>query len=147
MKVQIQKTHFTTPNQVERKWFIVDAQAKTLGRLATEIATILRGKHKPQFVPNLDVGDYVIVTNVEKLHVTGKRLDQKKYWRHSGYPGGIKSVTLRRVLETYPERALKTAVKGMLPKGPLGREMLTKLKVYAGAEHPHEAQKPEVLEL
>lgn len=147
MKVQIQKTHFTTPDQVERKWFVVDAKSQTLGRLASEIAKILRGKHKPQFVPNLDTGDFVIVTNVDKMHVTGKRLDQKKYWHHSGYPGGIKNVTLRRVMETYPERALKSAVKGMLPKGPLGRDMLTKLKIYSGAEHPHEAQQPEVLEL
>jgi large subunit ribosomal protein L13 len=147
MKVQIQKTHFTTPNQIERKWFVVDAQGKTLGRLASVVATILRGKHKPEFVPNLDLGDYVIILNVEKMHVTGKRLDQKIYWRHTGYPGGIKGVTLRRVMETYPERALESAVRGMLPKGPLGREMLGKLKVYSGSEHPHEAQKPEVLEL
>jgi large subunit ribosomal protein L13 len=147
MKVQIQKTHFTTPDEIDRKWFVVDAQGKTLGRLATEVAKILRGKHKPQFVPNLDVGDFVIVVNVEKIHVTGKRLDQKIYWRHSGYPGGIKSQTLREVLNKYPERAIKSAVKGMLPKGPLGRQMLTKLKLYAGSEHPHEAQKPEVLEL
>lgn len=147
MKVQIQKTHSTTPAEIKRKWFIVDAQGKTLGRLATQIAQILRGKHKPQFVPNLDVGDFVVVINAEKIHVTGKRLDQKIYWRHSGYPGGLKGVTLRRVLDTFPERALKSAVKGMLPKGPLGRQMLTKLKLYAGSAHPHEAQKPEVLEL
>lgn len=147
MKVQIQKTHFTTPDQIERKWFVVDAQAKTLGRLASEIAQILRGKHKPEFVPNLDVGDYVVVINAEKIHVTGKRLDQKLYWRHTGYPGGIRNLTLREMLAKHPERAIQFAVKGMLPKGPLGRQMLTKLKVYAGAEHPHEAQKPEVLEL
>jgi large subunit ribosomal protein L13 len=147
MKVQIQKTHSTTPDQIERKWFVVDAQGKTLGRLASVIATILRGKHKPEFVPNLDTGDYVVVVNAAKIHVTGKRLDQKIYWRHTGYPSGIKGVTLRRMMETYPERALESAVKGMLPKGPLGREMFGKLKVYAGSEHPHEAQKPEVLEL
>lgn len=147
MKVQIQKTHFTTPDQIERKWFVVDAQGKTLGRLASVVATILRGKHKPEYVPNLDMGDFVIILNADKIHVTGKRLDQKIYWRHTGYPSGIKGVTLRRVMETHPERALESAVKGMLPKGPLGREMLGKLKVYAGSEHPHEAQKPEVLEL
>ncbi|MDQ7026965.1 MAG: 50S ribosomal protein L13 [Anaerolineae bacterium] len=147
MRVQIQKTHSTKPNEIVRKWFIVDAQGKTLGRLASVIAQILRGKHKPQFVTNLDVGDFVVVINAKKIHVTGKRLDQKIYWRHSGYPGGIKGVTLRRVLDTFPERALKSAVKGMLPKGVLGRQMLTKLKLYAGSTHPHEAQKPEVLEV
>jgi large subunit ribosomal protein L13 len=147
MRVQIQKTHFTTPQQVEPKWYVVDAQGKTLGRLASVIASILRGKHKPEFVPNLDTGDFVIVVNAAKIRVTGKRLDQKIYWRHTGHPGGIKGVTLRRVMETFPERALETAVEGMLPKGPLGRSMYTKLKVFAGPEHNHEAQKPEVLEI
>lgn len=147
MKVQIQKTKFTTPDEIERKWWVVDAKDMTLGRLASVIAPILRGKHKPEFVPNLDVGDYVIVINAERIHVTGRRLDQKKYWRHTGYPGGVRNLTLRQVLDKHPERPVKFAIKGMLPKGPLGRQMLTKLKVYAGSDHPHEAQKPEVLEL
>jgi large subunit ribosomal protein L13 len=147
MKVQIQKTHFTTPDEISRKWYVVDAQGKTLGRLASEVAKILRGKHKPEFVPNLDVGDFVIVVNAEKIHVTGKRLDQKLYWRHTGYPGGIRNLTLRQLMDRFPERVIKFAVKGMLPKGPLGRDMFRKLKVYAGPEHKHEAQKPEALEL
>lgn len=147
MRVQIQKTHFTSSTEVTRKWYVVDAQGKTLGRIASKIAQILRGKHKPEFVPNLDVGDYVIVLNADKIHVTGKRLDQKMYYRHSGYMGGLKSTPLRDMLQKHPERVLKFAVKGMLPKGVLGREMLTKMKVYAGSEHPHEAQKPEALEL
>lgn len=147
MRVQIQKTHFTTPDEIERKWYVVDVQGKTLGRAASEIAQILRGKHKPSFVPNLDVGDFVVVVNCEKIHVTGRRLDQKLYYRYSGYPGGLYKKTLRELLDKHPERAIKFAVKGMLPKGPLGRAMLRKLKVYAGGEHPHEAQKPEVLEL
>lgn len=146
MKAQIQKTHFTTPDEISRKWYVVDAQGMTLGRLASRIAQVLRGKHKPEFVPNLDVGDYVVVINCEKIHVTGRRLDQKMYYRHSGYPGGLRSRSLREVLAKHPDRAIKAAVKGMLPKGPLGRSMLTKMKVYAGSEHPHEAQKPEVLE-
>ena len=146
MKAQIQKTHFTTPNEISRKWYVVDAQGKTLGRLATEIAQVLRGKHKPEFVPNLDVGDYVVVINCEKIHVTGRRLDQKLYYSYSGYPSGLRSRSLRQVLEKHPDRAMKAAVKGMLPKGPLGRDMLKKLKNYAGSEHPHEAQQPEVLE-
>lgn len=147
MRAQIQKTHFTTPNEVERKWFIVDAQGKTLGRVASEVAQVLRGKHKPSFVPNLDVGDFVVIVNCEKIHVTGRRLDQKLYYRHSGYPGGLYNRTLREMLERFPERVIRFAVKGMLPKGPLGRDMLRKLKVYVGPEHPHEAQQPEVLEL
>lgn len=147
MRAQIQKTHFTTPDEIERKWYIADVQGKTLGRVASEVAQILRGKHKPSFVPNLDVGDFVVVVNCEKIHVTGRRLDQKLYYRHSGYPGGLYNRTLREMLQKYPERVIRFAVKGMLPKGPLGRDMLRKLKVYAGSEHPHEAQKPEVLEL
>lgn len=146
MKAQIQKTHFTTPNEISRKWFVVDAQGLTLGRLASRIAQVLRGKNKPEFVPNLDVGDFVIVINCEKIHVTGRRLDQKLYYRHSNYPGGLRSRSLREMLAKFPDRVIKSAVKGMLPKGPLGRSMLTKMKVYVGAEHPHEAQKPEVLE-
>ena len=147
MRVQIQKTRFTTPDEIERKWFVVDVQGKTLGRAASEIAQILRGKHKPSFVPNLDTGDFVVVVNCEKIHVTGRRLDQKLYYRHSGYPGGLYNRTLREMLAKHPERVIRFAVKGMLPKGPLGRDMLRKLKVYAGSEHPHEAQQPEVLEL
>jgi large subunit ribosomal protein L13 len=146
MKAQIQKTHFTTPDEISRKWFVVDAQGQTLGRLASEIAQVLRGKHKPEFVPNLDVGDYVVVINCEKIHVTGRRLDQKMYYSYSGYPGGLRSRSLRELLEKHPDRAIKAAVKGMLPKGPLGRSMLKKMKVYTGSEHPHEAQQPEVLE-
>lgn len=147
MRVQIQKTHFTTPDEIERKWFVADAQGKTLGRIASEVAQILRGKHKPSFVPNLDVGDFVVIVNCEKIHVTGRRLDQKIYYRHSGYPGGLYNRTLREMLDRFPERVIRFAVKGMLPKGPLGRDMLRKLKVYVGPEHPHEAQQPEVLEL
>lgn len=147
MKAKVQSTTATTPKHIERKWYVVDAQGQTLGRLASVIAPMLRGKNKPYFTPNLDCGDYVIVINCEKIHVTGNRLDQKKYWRHSGYPGGIKHVTLRQTLAKYPERAIQSAVKGMLPKGPLGRDMFRKLHVYAGDKHPHEAQQPEVLEI
>lgn len=147
MKAQIQKTHITTPTEISRKWFVVDVQGKTLGRAASVIATYLMGKHKPTYAPNLDGGDFVVVLNAKKIHVTGRRLDQKMYWRHTGYPGGIKGVSLRRMLETHPERALKFAVQGMLPKGVRGRQMLTKLKIYAGPEHKHSAQQPEVLEI
>lgn len=147
MRQQIQKTYATTPAVIERRWWVVDAQGMTLGRLASKVAPILRGKHKPYFTPHLDTGDYVIIINADKIHVTGKRLDQKKYYRHSGYPGGLKSMTLRELMDKFPTRALKFAIKGMLPKGPLGRKMLTKLKVYAGAEHPHQAQQPQILEL
>jgi large subunit ribosomal protein L13 len=125
----------------------VDAQGMTLGRLASKIAPILRGKNKPYFAPNLDTGDYVIILNADKIHVTGNRMDQKKYYRHSGFPGGLYNMTLREMMNKFPTRAVKFAVKGMLPKGPLGRDMLGKLKVYAGSEHPHEAQQPQVLEL
>lgn len=130
---------------IERKWFVVDAEGKTLGRLATEIARVLRGKHKPIFTPYLDTGDYVIVVNAEKIKVTGKKLDQKIYYHHSGYVGGMKKTTLKEMLAKKPERVLEHAVKGMLPKGPLGRQMYKKLFVYAGPEHKHAAQKPEVL--
>jgi large subunit ribosomal protein L13 len=126
---------------------VVDATDRTLGRLATRIATVLRGKHKAQYTPHEDVGDFVVVVNAEKIKVTGRKLDQKIYYRHSGYPGGIKGITLRRQLELHPERVIQSAVKGMLPHGPLGRRQLKKLKVYAGAQHPHTAQQPEVLEL
>lgn len=147
MKASVQKTHFTTPNEIERKWYIVNAEGQTLGRLASRIAQVLRGKHKPEYVPNLDVGDYVVVINCEKIVVTGRRLDQKLYYRHTGYPGGLKDTTLREMMSKFPDRPLKMAVKGMLPKGPLGRQMLTKLRIYVGSEHPHEPQQPDVLEL
>jgi large subunit ribosomal protein L13 len=135
------------PNQVERKWYVIDAEGKTLGRLASEVASILRGKKKPIFTPNADCGDYVIVVNAEKIKVTGKKLDQKVYYRHSDYVGGLKSATLREMLQRHPERVIEMSVKGMLPKGPLGREMYKKLFVYAGPEHKHEAQKPEAYTL
>jgi large subunit ribosomal protein L13 len=125
----------------------VNADGKTLGRLAAEIAEVLRGKHKPIYTPHLDCGDYVIVVNAEKVRVTGRKLDQKMYYHHSGYPGGIKSISLRNQLQKHPERVLQAAVRGMLPKNPLGRKMLKKLKVYAGGSHPHQAQQPKVLEL
>lgn len=140
------KTFSPTPADIKREWWVVDAQGQTLGRLATRIAQILRGKHKATFAPHMDMGDFVIVVNAEKIHVTGRRLDQKMYYRHSGYPGGLKSVSLREMLEKNPERALQAAVKGMLPKNRLGRAMFKKLKVYAGDTHPHEAQEPKTLE-
>ena len=140
-------TYMPNPNQVERKWYVIDAEGKTLGRLASEVASILRGKKKPIFTPNADCGDYVIVVNAEKIKVTGKKLDQKVYYRHSDYVGGLKSATLREMLQRHPERVIEMSVKGMLPKGPLGREMYKKLFVYAGAEHKHEAQKPEAYTL
>lgn len=147
MRQKIQKTYATTPDAIERSWWVVDAQGMTLGRLASKIAPILRGKNKPYFAPNLDTGDYVIILNADKIHVTGNRMDQKKYYRYSGFPGGLYNMTLREMMNKFPTRAVKFAVKGMLPKGPLGRDMLGKLKVYAGSEHPHEAQQPQVLEL
>ncbi len=141
------KTYSTKPAEVERKWYVVDADGQTLGRLATKIATILRGKHKPIYAPNVDCGDYVVVINAEKIHTTGRRLDQKMYYRHSGYPGGLTEISLRDQLNRYPARPITAAVKGMLPKNRLGRQMIKKMKVYAGTEHPHAAQAPEVLEL
>ena len=141
------KTFVTKPAEVERKWFVVDAEGQTLGRLASRIAVVLRGKHKPIYSPSVDCGDYVIVINAEKIAVTGRRLDQKVYYRHSGYPGGIKQITLRDQLEKHPTRVMHSAVKGMLPKNALGRQMLRKMKVYAGPDHPHTAQQPEQLEL
>ncbi len=131
--------------KVERKWYVVDATGYTLGRLSSEIAKVLRGKNKPIFTPHIDTGDYVIVVNAEKVKVTGKKLDQKIYYRHSEYVGGMKETTLREMLAKKPEKVVELAVKGMLPKGPLGRQMYTKLHVYAGPEHAHAAQKPEVL--
>lgn len=141
------KTYSTKPTDIKRKWFVVDAQGKTLGRLATRVATVLIGKHKPEFAYHMDVGDFVIVVNADKIHVTGRKLDQKKYYRHSGYPGGLSEITLRDQLVRYPTRAVELAVRGMLPKNRLGRRMLRKLKVYASPEHPHGPQKPEWLEL
>ena len=133
------------PAKIERKWYVVDAEGQTLGRLASEIAKVLRGKNKPVFTPHVDTGDYVIVINAEKISVTGKKLDQKIYYNHSDYVGGMKETTLREMMAKKPEKVIELAVKGMLPKGPLGRSMITKLHVYAGAEHPHAAQKPEEL--
>ncbi len=143
----MRKTFSAKPHEIERQWFVVDASGKTLGRLATEIASILRGKHKPIYTPHVDCGDFVIVINADKIRVTGKRLDQKIYYRHSGYIGGLKKISLRRMLDTHPERVLQLAVKGMLPKNRLGRKMFKKLKVYAAPTHPHTAQKPQPLEL
>ena len=134
-----------SPATIERKWYLIDAEGQTLGRLASEIANILRGKNKPTYTPHIDTGDYVIVINAEKVKTTGKKLEQKVYYHHSEYVGGMKETTLKEMLEKHPERVIEFAVKGMLPKGPLGRQMYTKLHVYAGAEHKHEAQKPEVL--
>jgi len=141
------KTYVTKPEEAEREWFVVDAEGETLGRLAAKIARILRGKHKPEFSPSIDVGDYVIVVNAEKVRVTGRKLDQKMYYRYSGYPGGLKQITLRQQLAKHPTRVIKHAVKGMLPRTRLGRRMFRKLKVYAGPDHPHEAQQPRPLEL
>ena len=138
-------TYMPNPDKVEKKWYLVDAEGQTLGRLSTEIAKVLRGKNKPEFTPFVDVGDYVIVVNAEKIKVTGKKLDQKIYYRHSGYVGSLKETTLKEMLSKKPTEVIEHAVKGMLPKGPLGRSMLKKLFVYAGPEQPHAAQKPEVL--
>ena len=139
------KTYMANPDKIERKWYVVDAEGMTLGRLASEVAKVLRGKNKAIFTPHIDTGDYVIVVNAEKIKVTGKKLDQKVYYRHSGYVGGIKETTLKEMLNKHPERVIEFAVKGMLPKGPLGRQMFTKLHVYAGPDHEQAAQKPEVL--
>ena len=139
------KTFMANPAKIERKWYVVDATGMTLGRLASEVAKILRGKNKPVFTPHEDTGDYVIITNAEHIKVTGKKLDQKIYYHHSDYVGGMKETTLREMLNKKPEKVIELAVKGMLPKGPLGRQMMTKLHVYAGAEHNHKAQKPETL--
>ncbi len=140
------KTYSTKPTDIERKWFVVDAQGQTLGRLASQIAHILKGKHKPVYVTHMDVGDFVIVVNADKVHVTGRKMDQKMYYRHSGYPGGLTEIALRDQLVKHPTRAVELAVRGMLPKNRLGRKMLRKLKVYAGPEHPHQAQQPKELE-
>jgi large subunit ribosomal protein L13 len=141
------KTFSPTPEDVKREWWVIDAQGQTLGRLSSRVAAILRGKHKASFAPHMDMGDYVIIINASKVHVTGDRLDSKMYHRHSGYPGGIKSMSMRELMKRYPERAIEFAVKGMLPKNRLGRAMFKKLKVYAGPEHPHKAQNPQPLDL
>lgn len=141
------KTFSAKQHEIEREWFVVDAQGVTLGRLASRIATILRGKHKPIYTPHIDCGDYVIVVNADKINVTGQKLDQKMYYRHSGYPGGLRQVSLRRQLQTHPDRVIRAAVRGMLPKNRLGRKMYKKLKVYAGPDHPHQAQQPKALDL
>ncbi|MBX7252280.1 MAG: 50S ribosomal protein L13 [Candidatus Promineofilum sp.] len=141
------KTYVTKPADVERAWYVVDAEGQTLGRLASSVATVLRGKHKPIYSPSVDCGDYVIVVNADKIAVTGRRLEQKRYYRHSLYIGGLKEISLRDQLQQHPERVIESAVRGMLPKNALGRKMFKKLKVYAGGEHPHAAQMPQPMEL
>ena len=139
------KTYMANPDKIERKWYVVDAEGATLGRLASEIAKVLRGKNKPEYTPHIDTGDYVIVVNAEKVKVTGKKLQQKIYYNHSDYVGGMRETTLTEMMAKKPEKVIELAVKGMLPKGPMGRDMIKKLHVYAGAEHANQAQKPEVL--
>ena len=141
------KTYTAKPGEIAREWYVVDAEGKTLGRLATQIADTLRGKRKPEYTPHIDTGDFVVVVNAEKIQVTGNKLDQKRYYRHSGYPGGLRSRTLREQLDRRPEEVLRRAVKGMLPKNRLAAAQLRKLKVYAGPEHPHAAQAPKELEV
>ncbi|MCI8713999.1 MAG: 50S ribosomal protein L13 [Ruminococcus sp.] len=139
------KTYMANPDKIERKWYLVDAQGLTLGRMASEVAKVLRGKNKPEFTPHVDTGDYVVIVNAEKVKVTGKKLKQKIYYNHSDYVGGMRETTLSDMMQKKPERVVELAVKGMLPKGPLGREMIKKLHVYAGSEHKQQAQKPEAL--
>lgn len=139
------KTYMANPDNIERKWYLVDAQGLTLGRMASEVAKVLRGKNKPEFTPHVDTGDYVVIVNAEKVKVTGKKLKQKIYYNHSDYVGGMRETTLSDMMQKKPERVVELAVKGMLPKGPLGREMIKKLHVYAGSEHKQQAQKPEAL--
>ncbi|HMT19672.1 MAG TPA: 50S ribosomal protein L13 [Promineifilum sp.] len=141
------KTYVTKPADIERAWYVVDAEGQTLGRLASSVASILRGKHKPIYNPSVDCGDFVIVLNADKVAVTGRRLEQKKYYRHSLYIGGLTEISLRDQLQQHPERGIESAVRGMLPKNALGRKMFKKLKVYAGSDHPHAAQQPQPLEL
>jgi large subunit ribosomal protein L13 len=141
------KTYWTKPSEADRRWYVVDAEGQTLGRLASQIAAVLRGKHKPIYNPAVDCGDFVIVINADKIAVTGRRMEQKKYYRHSGYMGGLTETSLRHQLENNPTRVLHAAVRGMLPKNRLGRQLIKKLKLYAGPEHPHQAQQPEPLEL
>lgn len=140
-------SYIAKPETVERKWYVIDADGVVLGRLASQVALMLRGKHKPTFTPHVDTGDYIIVVNTDKIAMTGRKLDQKIYYHHSGYPGGLKETKYRDLLANKSEFALKRAVRGMLPKGPLGNKMFKKLKVYAGAEHPHAAQQPEVFDM
>ncbi|MEW6487829.1 MAG: 50S ribosomal protein L13 [Thermodesulfobacteriota bacterium] len=139
------KSFMATAQTVEKEWFVVDAQGATLGRLATQVASILRGKHKPTYTPHADAGDFVVIVNADKVHLTGRKMDQKMYYWYSGYPGGIKGRTARQMLDRKPEEVLRRAVKGMLPKNNLGRQMMTKLKIYANSEHPHQAQQPKPL--
>jgi large subunit ribosomal protein L13 len=146
-RVIMRTTFMAKANEVERKWYVIDAEGKTLGRLSTEVASILRGKNKPTFTPNVDTGDHVILINVEKIHLTGKKLTDKIYYRHTMHPGGLKTRTALEMRTNYPERMLELAIKGMLPKNSLGRQIFKKLHVYAGSEHPHQAQQPEVYEL
>ncbi|MEZ0153504.1 MAG: 50S ribosomal protein L13 [Candidatus Reddybacter sp.] len=141
------KTFSAKPETVQHDWYVVDAADKTLGRLASEIATRLRGKHKPEYTPHVDTGDYIVVVNAEKVRVTGKKATDKMYYHHTGFPGGIKSISFEKLIDKAPERALEKAIKGMLPKGPLGRAMYGKLKVYAGDAHPHAAQQPQALNI
>jgi len=141
------KSYMARPLEVERRWYVVDAEGKTLGRLATEIARVLRGKNKPQYTPHVDVGDFVVVVNAEKVVVTGRKAEQKLYRRHSGYPGGLKTTTYEQMLERKPTEILRRAVRGMMPKTRLARQQLRKLKIYAGPEHPHAAQSPQLLEV
>lgn len=141
------KTYSPKPADIEREWYVVDAKDQTLGRLATQIAVLLRGKHKPIFSPHMDVGDFVIVVNADKIHVTGNKLETKFYYRHSGYPGGLTAISLRDQLARHPDRVIRAAVRGMLPKNSLGRQQLKKLKIYATPNHPHEAQRPKTYEL
>jgi len=143
----IVRTFTQKQEEIERDWYVIDAEGETLGRLASKIAPILKGKHKPIYTPHLDCGDFVVIVNAEKVRVTGRKLDQKFYHRHSGYPGGLTSISLRDQLDKHPERVLTAAIRGMLPKNKLGRRMIKKLKVYAGDEHPHQAQQPKPLEL
>jgi large subunit ribosomal protein L13 len=145
--VKVQKTYYPKPGEVERKWYILDAENQNLGRVASTIAHVLLGKDKPQFTPGVDIGDFVIVINAEKVSVTGSKLDEKMYYRHSGFPGGLKRISLRQQLARFPDRVITLAVKGMLPKNRYGRKLMGKLKVYSGLKHPHKAQKPQVLEV
>ncbi len=143
----MQKTYYPKPGEVERKWYLLDAAEQNLGRVASTIAHVLQGKDKPQFTPGVDVGDFVIVINAEKITVTGSKLDDKIYYRHTGYPGGLKQITLREQLARFPDRVITSAVRGMLPKNRHGRKLMSKLKVYSGVKHPHEAQKPQTLKV
>lgn len=141
------KTFVAKPHEVKREWFVIDAKGKVLGRVASEVARRLRGKHKPEFTPHVDTGDYIVIINAQDIVVTGSKFEDKKYFRHTGFPGGIYETNFRKLQERFPGRALEKAVKGMLPKGPLGYAMIKKLKVYAGSEHPHAAQQPKVLDI